>query len=127
MCDVVVADDGVHIDPTAWEHTGGRVGPFVLVYADIAAVTTSEDPITLVHGVKEGVGLPKTKIGTWHHDDIEDYFCVHKDGPAVVLELTAGQRYGQVVVTVDDPAAVVTQIRARLDAAGTASAAAGTT
>lgn len=118
MCDVVVSDDGVHIDPTGWEHTGGMVGPFVVAFDGIDKVSTNDNPIDLVHGLKVGVGLPNTRIGTWRHDGIEDYFCIHKDGPAVALRLKAGQRFGQVVVTVDDPTQVTAQIQAHLDAAG---------
>ena len=114
MCEVSVADDGVHIDPTGWEHTGGITGPFVVPFNEIGAVSVNDHPVGLVHGIKTGVGLPKTKIGTWHHDGIEDYFCVHKDGPALVLALTPEHRFGQVVVTVLDPTKMQTEIQAHL-------------
>lgn len=115
MCEVSVAGDGVHIDPTGWEHTGGITGPFVVRFEAIGTVSVSDHPVGLVHGLKAGIGLPKTKIGTWHHDGIEDYFCVHKDGPALVLELTPGNRFGQVAVTVPEPAQMQAEVQARLD------------
>lgn len=116
MCDVSVANDGVHIDPTGWEHTGGMTGPFTVAFDAIESVSENDNPVSLVHGLKAGVGLPQTKIGTWHHDGIEDYFCIHRDGPAIVLKLTPEHRFGQVVVTVDAPEQLRVQIQTHLDA-----------
>jgi ferredoxin len=108
--------DSVQIKPNAMEHTGGLNGEFQVAFADISKVSTSDDPTSLVRGVKVGVGLPKTKIGTWHHDGVEDYFCVHHDGPAVVLELSPGHTYAKVVVTVENPDDLVAQIQAAMSA-----------
>lgn len=116
MCDVVVGSDGVRIAPTTWERTEGRAGEFLVAFSDIAQVSVSDDPTSLVHGLKEGVGLPKTKIGTWHHDGVVDYFCVHRGGPAVVLELSPGHTYARAVVTVDDPSGMADQIRSAMGA-----------
>lgn len=122
MCNVIVLTDSVQIKPDALEHAGGLSSEFEVALADIAKVSTSDDPTSLVHGVKVGVGLPKTKIGTWHHDGVEDYFCVHHDGRAVVLDLSPGHRYARVVVTVQNPDDLVVQIQAAMaagpDAAG---------
>ena len=114
MCDVTLVTDGVKITPSGWEHTGGLTGEFLVALTDIAQVSTNDDPTALVHGLKAGVGLPKTKIGTWHHDGVEDYFCVHHDGPAIVLDLVPGRTYARVVVTVEDPAGLAAKIQAEI-------------
>lgn len=116
MCTVELESDGVKFDPSRWEHAGGMKGEFVVPLADIADVSTSDDPDSLVRGEKTGVGLPKTKIGTWHHDGVEDYYCIRDNGPALVLDLKPGQKLVRVVVTVDDPAGLVAKIQAAMAA-----------
>lgn len=118
MCDVKLTSNGVEIDPSRWEHIGGMEGEFVVPFAGIAQVSTSDDPVSLVHGVKMGVGLPKTKIGTWHTDAREDYFCIRDNGAAVVLDLKPGQKLARVVVTVSDPSGLAARIRAAVAASG---------
>ena len=115
MCDVSIDDGDVVVAPSGLEHTGGLVGPFRVALADIVEVHTNDDPASLVSGLKVGVGLPKTKIGTWHHDGVEDYFCVHHDGPAIVLDLKPGATYARVVVSVPDPESVAERIRVAAD------------
>lgn len=112
MCDVEITTDGVEVDPSRWEHAGGMQGEFVIPFTGIAKVSTSDDPDSLVRGVKSGVGLPKTKIGKWHHDGGEDYYCIRDNGPALVLDLKPEQKLMRVVVTVKDPAAAAAKIQA---------------
>lgn len=116
MCDVEVSAEGVRINPRGWEHAGGMTGDFVVELSAIAAVSTSDDPLSLVHGMKVGVGLPKTKIGTWRHDGVADYICVRDGGAAVVIKLVAGQRFATVVVTVPDPDRTAADIRGAMPA-----------
>ena len=116
MCDVELTSDGVEVDPSRWEHAGGMQGKFVVPWAGIATVSTSDDPVSLVHGVKTGVGLPKTKIGTWHNDEGEEYCCIRDNGPAVVLDLKPGQKLVRVVATVGDPSGLAGKIKAAVAA-----------
>jgi len=118
MCNVKLTANGVEIDPSRWEHAGGMKGEFEVPFSGIAKVSTSDDPVSLVHGVKSGVGLPKTKIGTWHTHDGEEYFCIRDNGPAVVLDLKPGQKMARVVVTVADPSGLAARIQAAAAAPG---------
>jgi hypothetical protein len=116
MCDVELTSDGVEINPSRWEHAGGMQGTFVVPLAGIAKVSTSDDPVSLVHGLKAGVGLPKTKIGQWRNDDGEDYFCIRDNGPAVVLDLKPEQKFNRVAVTVEDPSGLAAKLQAAVAA-----------
>lgn len=87
-------------------------GAFTVPLSAIAQVAASDDPLSLVHGVKVGVGLPKTKIGTWHYDEGEDYVCIRDARPAVVLTLAPGQRFAKVVVSVHNPTELAAKIQA---------------
>lgn len=112
MCDLELTPEGVEVDPSRWEHVGGMQGTFVVPLTDIVKVSTSDDPDSLVRGVKTGVGTPKTKIGKWHHDGGEDYYCIRDNGPAVVLDLKPDQKLARVVVSVEDPTGLATKIQA---------------
>lgn len=118
MCDVRLTSDGVEFDPSRWEHVGGMQGNFTVPMTGIAEVSTSDDPDSLVRGAKTGVGLPKTKIGEWHHDGGEDYYCIRDNGPAVVLDLKPEQKFIRVVATVEDPAGMAAKIQAAMAGQG---------
>ncbi len=111
MCDVNIVPGGVQVKPSGWEHAGGLTGEFVMAFSDIVEVSATDDPTSLVHGFRVGVGLPKTKIGTWRHDGVQDYFCVHHNDPAIVIELAPGHTYAKVVVTVDMPDDLAAEIQ----------------
>ena len=111
MCTLEIQETGVQVKPGGMERAEGFVGEFLVEFAAIASVSVQDDPASLAEGLKSGVGLPNTKVGTWRHDDVEDYFCVHRDGPAIMLELQPGHKYARVVVTVEHPQDVAAQIQ----------------
>lgn len=114
VAEVSVAPAGVVIEPSNWERAGGLVGRFVVGFERIADVSTSAAPLDLVEGWRMGVGLPRTRIGTWRHDGVKDYLCIRDGRPALVLTCTPEADYARVIVTVPDPDALAEQVRAAL-------------
>ncbi len=101
----------VHLSPG--ERLGALHGDLHIPRAAIRAATVTSEPYSLVRGLKvPGTGWPGSiALGTWRHQGSRDFFAVRGKGPAVVLDLDpASSRYRRVVVTLDDPGAVVRQL-----------------
>ena len=81
------------------------------------------DP-SVARGLWKGVSAPGTNIpgfvtaGTFYRDDKRIFWDVHDPERTLVIELT-GQRYDQLIIEVQDPAAAVALIESALAAPGT--------
>jgi hypothetical protein len=85
----------------------------------VTAVQTDLDPWCALRGVRApGTGIPgMIAYGTRRMTGARpDFAAVHGQGPAVRVELAPEAQFGRLVVTVDDPQATVTAIRAGLRA-----------
>jgi len=99
------------IEPSRWEAAGGLIGNFSVPLAEVTKVETTDEPLSFVHGLRVGVGLPKTRIGSWYHDGVKDYIGIRDGRPAVVVTLMSSSRFSKLVISVADPATTATQIR----------------
>jgi hypothetical protein len=83
----------------------------------IHSVEYVADPLTAIQGFKaSGVGLPRLKMGTWHHDGQKDFVIANSHVPGLVIDLM-DEHYSRLILSVQDAEQVV----ARLSGAGSSS------
>jgi len=90
------------------EHAEGFHGNIRVPRASVTAIRAVDDPWPELRGIRApGTGIPGTiAVGTRRGTFGKDFAAVHGKGPAVVVELE-GPEFSRLVVTVDDPAAVI--------------------
>ena len=106
MPTVIVTSDSVTVRLSAAEKVGALHSDLSIPRSAIVAATVVDDPMSAVSGFR---APGHAKLGTWRHHDGKDFIAVYADRPAVELRLT-GQRYERLLISVDDPQALVTQL-----------------
>lgn len=78
----------------------------------IAGVRVVSSGMDEVHGYKlAGAGIPAVmSVGSFKSQDGTTFAVCHHNGPAIVIDL-AGQHYDRLVVTLDDPEQVASQLQ----------------
>lgn len=79
--------------------------------ANVRSVTAVADAAAAVRGFRApGLDVPRgVKIGTWRRPGGKEFVAVRRGRPGLVLTLEGGP-YARVVVSVDDPDAVVREL-----------------
>jgi hypothetical protein len=111
MPTVTITSDAVTVRLSPAEKIGALHGDVSVPRSAIVSATIVADPMQAVSGLRApGYAMPgHAKLGTWHHWDGRDFIAVYANRPAVELRLT-GQQYQRLLVSTDDPAAVVAQL-----------------
>jgi hypothetical protein len=111
MPTITVTPDTVVIALSTTEKVGALHGDLSIPRSAIIGAAVVDDSMGAVSGIRApGYAMPgHAKVGTWRHHDGKDFIAVYAGRPAVELRLT-GQPYERILVSVDDPAAVVAQL-----------------
>lgn len=108
-------DDGrLHLTWGRWERVGACRGDVDLPLAAVHAVRPVDNAYAEIHGVRmPGSAWPgRFAVGTWRWRGRRDVVAVHGRRPrGVVIDLEPGSQVDRLIVTVDDPEALVRQIR----------------
>jgi hypothetical protein len=112
MPTITITPDTVTVELSTAEKAGALHGDLSIPRSAIVAATVVDDSMNAVSGIRApGYAMPgHAKLGTWRHHDGKDFIAVYADRPAVDLRLT-GQRYERLLISVEDPHAVVAQLR----------------
>ena len=93
------------------EHAEGFHGDIKVPRSAVTAIRAVDDPWAELRGIRApGTGIPGTiAVGTRRGNWGKDFAAVHGKGPAVVVELD-GAEFSRLVLTVDDPAALIAEL-----------------
>lgn len=108
MASLVIGDDTVTVHLSSVEKVEAVHGDLTLPRSAVVGARAVEDALREVHGLRlPGTGLPGfVLVGTFLTHDTRTFAVCHGHAPGLVVEL-AGARYDRLVLTCDDPAAVV--------------------
>jgi len=108
MAGLVVEAGTVTVVLSAVEKVESLHGDLVVPRSAVRAVRAVEDGMAEIHGLRApGTAVPGVIVaGTFHYQGTRTFAVCHRHRPAVVLELV-GADVDRVVVTVEDPQAVV--------------------
>jgi hypothetical protein len=111
MPTITITPDTVTVRLSTAEKVGALHSDVTIPRSAVVAATVVDDSMSAVSGIRApGYAMPgHAKLGTWRHHDGKDFIAVYADRPAVELRL-AGQPYERLLVSVDDPQAVVGQL-----------------
>ena len=112
MAELVIDDESVTVVMSAVERLESLHGDLTVPRSAVAAARAVGDGLAEVHGLRApGTGVPGTLlVGTFRDAQTTTFAVCHHRRPAVVVELS-GQAYDRLVVTVQDPQAVVDRLR----------------
>ncbi|HEY0417110.1 MAG TPA: hypothetical protein VGC78_12050 [Gaiellaceae bacterium] len=90
------------------EKAGALRGDVRVPTSCVRAVRVSQTPFRELRGVRApGTGVPGVvALGTWRGGGGKDFAAIYRGGPAVVVELEAGE-YRRLIVSAHDAAEVV--------------------
>lgn len=114
MAELTVQGDLLVLRLTLTERILGLVGGDIAVPRSAVASARVERPARRgIRGIRApGAGFPGAiALGHWRGRGFHDFVAVYGNHGGVVVELT-GQRFDRLVVSVDDPDAVVAAIEA---------------
>jgi hypothetical protein len=111
MPSITVTRDTVTVRLSPAEKVGALHGDVSIPRSAIVGVNVVDNSMSAVSGMRApGYAMPgHAKLGTWRRHDGKDFIAVYAGRPAVELRL-AGQRYERLLISVDDPHAVVAQL-----------------
>jgi hypothetical protein len=110
VAELIVDDSTVTVALSAVEKIEAVHGNVTFPRAAVVNARAVPDGMAVVHGTRVGTGLPGViLVGTVRGGGTTTFAVCHGRRPAVVLEL-AGQSYDRIVVTVDDPATVLSSL-----------------
>ena len=114
MARVSVEGNDLVVRLSAWERLGAFRGDVRVRLADVRAVRPSSQLWSELRGIRApGAGLPRMiALGTWRGRFGRDFAAVYRQRPGVVIEL-AGDGFQRLVISTDDAARIVAQLRAR--------------
>lgn len=113
MAELLVEGDEVVVALGGWEKVGAFHGDVRVPRTAVRDVRKVDVAIGEVRGLRApGTALPGvTALGTWRRRGGKDFVAVYRRRPGVVVELD-GARYARLIVTTDDPDAVVAALTA---------------
>jgi hypothetical protein len=111
VAELRIDDDSVTVELSAAEKVECLHGDLVVPRSAVASARAVLDGMAEVHGLRApGTGVPGMVLaGTFRDGGSRTFAVCHHRRPAVVLELD-GQSFDRVVVTVEDPQAVVDRL-----------------
>ena len=110
MAHLLVDDSKVTVALSAVEKVEALHGDVTVPRTAVTGARAVPDGMAEVHGMRIGTGLPGViLVGTVQGGGSVTFAVCHGRRPAVVLDL-AGQSYDRIVVTVDDPDAVISSL-----------------
>jgi hypothetical protein len=112
MAELRIDGDMIDLNLTAMEKVEGMHRNLRVPRAAVVAAWQVPDGTIEVQGLKiKGSGLTGVlKVGTFMDQGHLVFAVAHRGRPAVVIEL-AGQHFGRLVVSVDDPAQVIAALK----------------
>jgi hypothetical protein len=112
MAELQVDGDEVVVALSAWEKAGALHGDVRVRRAAVRATRKVADAMAEVRGLRApGTGFPGLiALGTWRRRGARDFVAAYRHRPGVVVEL-AGAPYGRLIVSTDDPDAVVASLQ----------------
>jgi len=111
MAELQISPDSVVVVLSPAERVAALHGDVAVERACVAGVEATADGAGLVTGMRApGLSVPGgVKLGTWRHDGVKDFVAVRPGRPAVAVRLT-GAEWDRLIVSVDDPDAVVARL-----------------
>ena len=111
MANLVIGAEHVTVSLSAVEKVEALHGDLTLPQSAVVSARAVPDGMAEVHGVRApGMAFPGAiMVGTWRDTDGVTFAVCHGRRPAVVLDLV-DQAYARVVITVDNPEAVVASL-----------------
>jgi hypothetical protein len=111
MAILVVEGDQLIMRMTTLEHVEGVHQDIAVPLSSVQVVRVSANVWSELRGIRApGTGIPHVvAVGTRRGAFGKDFAAVHGTGGGVVVELN-GQPYGRLVLTVDDPDALVQRV-----------------
>lgn len=108
MTTTLVADGHLHVSFTRAQKLVGVLRDQEVPVGAIRSAEVVHDALAATSGLRApGLGVPgRRMLGTWRHRSSRTLVDVHRGRPAVRLTL-AGQPYATMLLTVDDPDALV--------------------
>jgi hypothetical protein len=107
-----VADGRLRIDaPTGFDRAS-LLGALDIPLENVVSVEEVDKPGDSITGLREGIGLPHLRMGTWRHDGVKDYVAVSTDTPGLVITLRH-EEFARLIVSVADPAGLAATLAQR--------------
>jgi hypothetical protein len=114
MAQLLIIDLKVTVVLSAAEKLAAMHGNVTVPRSAITHARVAEDGMAEVQGLRcPGTNLPGlVMVGTWRNSQRTTFAVCHRRRPAIVLEVT-GAGYDRIVVTVDNPEEVVSELASR--------------
>ncbi|MEU6424376.1 hypothetical protein ABZ860_00655 [Microbispora sp. NPDC046973] len=107
MSTVTITPDAVEIRLTAAEKAAALRADLRVPRSVVRSAEIVDDALGAARGVRTGLGVPGwRKLGTWHSRSGREFVDVRHGRPAVRIHLD-GHGYSSLLLSVDDPQAVV--------------------
>jgi hypothetical protein len=108
MAELKVEGDEMVVELSGLEKAGAFHGDVRVPRSAVREVRKVDHAMGAVRGFRApGTGLPGViALGTWRRKGSKDFVAAYRRGPGVVVELD-GAAYGRLIVSTDDPDAVV--------------------
>ncbi|MDQ8043419.1 MAG: hypothetical protein AAGC46_02150 [Solirubrobacteraceae bacterium] len=116
MAEITIRGDHLHVGLTRWERVFGLLHETDVPLENVAGVEALPDPITEVHGLKAGTGLPNLKLGTWRRPGHTTLAAVRRGQPGLKVTVSGGH-FTELLVSQPGADAAASTIRARLEGA----------
>ncbi|MEY2566356.1 MAG: hypothetical protein QOE35_885 [Actinomycetota bacterium] len=110
--------DDLVVELTGWEKAGALRGDVRVPRRSVREVRLVDDAMAAVKGLRApGTGWPGViALGTWRRRGAKDFVAAYRHRPGVVVELD-GAPFARLIVSTDDPAAVVEALQRSADGA----------
>ena len=114
MAELTVTKDDLVVQLSTWEKIAAFHREVHVPLAAVQSVAVDEDPWTSLRGMRApGTGLPGVvAYGVRRGGDRRDFAAVHGRDPAVRVDLDESSPFSRLVVSVPDPGATVSAVRA---------------
>src|SRR5579875_3317812 len=110
MAKPVVESGNLIIKLSPWEKVGALRGDLRVPLSAVSSARVTNDARQDLRGMRFGTGVPgAVALGTWFGTFGKDFVAVYGSGSGIVVELD-GASYKRIVMTVQNPEAVVAQL-----------------